>query len=258
MTFSLTPIIDGNDAGPTVVFIQGWPDDASLWDGAVAALRDDYRCVRMTLPNFGGERATRWGYDTNEILDALERFVEAAARGGRVIVVLHDWGSYWGHALHHRRPDLVQAVVGIDVAPHFRPTLGAAVMIVAYQYWLFGAFVIGGPIGDAMTRGFGKLARTPAPPSRLTSWMNYPYRNVWLDIFSGRIKALVRGYWPTCPLLFVYGAKKPGAFHSAAWLEHVRKVGGEVVAIDCDHWVPRDAAFPPLLRRFLDARARGA
>lgn len=252
VTLALASRVDG-DGADTVVFIQGWPDDASLWDAAVAELARDHRCVRTTLPNFDGDRTTRWGYSTEEILDALEAFVSEAARGGKVILVLHDWGSYWGHAVHHRRPELVRAVVGIDVAPHFRPTAAATAMIIAYQFWLFGAFMVGGPIGDAMTRSFGKLARTPAPPSKLTSWMNYPYRNVWLDIFSGRIKKLVAGYWPTCPIFFVYGAKKPASFHSARWLAHVEKVGGEVVALDCDHWVPRDPRFPALLRRWLDA-----
>ena len=31
--------ITGNPAGPTLVFIHGWPDDARLWRRQVAALR---------------------------------------------------------------------------------------------------------------------------------------------------------------------------------------------------------------------------
>ena len=165
----LTPIIEGNDTGETIVFIQGWPDDASLWNGAVTALRERYRCVRMTLPNYGGDRTARWGYSTVEIVEALERLVREAGGGERVTLVLHDWGCYWGHALHHRNPDLVARVAGVNVAPHYAPTLFAMSGIVAYQAWLFGAFAAGGPVGDAMTRGFAKLARAGrrSTPQRL-------------------------------------------------------------------------------------------
>jgi len=253
VTPRLTPIVEGKDSGPTVVFVQGWPDDASLWDDAVAALRDDYRCVRVTLPNFSGDRTVRWGYSTLEIVEALEAFVREAGRGEPVILVLHDWGCYWGHVVHHRAPDRVKAVAGIDVAPHFKPTFVGLLFILAYQWWLLAAFLVGGPIGDGMTRAFARVAHVPRDVSRLTAWMNYPYRNVWADIFSGRARKLTKGYWPTCPLLFLYGEKKLAPFHSAAWVDHVRNVGGEVVGLPCDHWVPRHASFPKLLRGWIDS-----
>ncbi len=117
----LEPTTTGNEAGETIVFIQGWPDDASLWDDAVAALAATYRCVRITMPNFDGRRSARWGYTTDEIVDALVEVVRDAAKNGPVTLVLHDWGAYWGHPVHHRVPELVSRVVGIDVAPHFKP-----------------------------------------------------------------------------------------------------------------------------------------
>jgi pimeloyl-ACP methyl ester carboxylesterase len=251
----LAPIVEGNESGETIVFIQGWPDDASVWDDVVAALRGDYRCVRTTLPNFGGDRTIRWGYSTAEILDALEALIRDAGRGRPVTLVLHDWGCYWGHAVHHRRPELVARVAGIDVAPHYRPTAVAVLGIIAYQWWLYGAFVVGGPVGDWMTRRMAKMGGAPMEASRLSAWMNYPYRNVWADLFSGRAGELTRGYWPTCPLLFVYGEKKPFPFHSAEWTDHVRKVGGEVVGLPCGHWVPTKPAFVSLLRRWLSDQA---
>jgi len=248
----LEPIIDGNPAGETLVFIQGWPDTAALWDGAVAALGATYRCVRVTLPNFDGRRAVRWGHTTDEIVDALVALVREAAKKGKVTLVLHDWGSYWGHPVHHRCPELVSRVVTVDVAPHFRPSLAGALGIVAYQSWLCGAFFLGGGAGDWMTRRLATLIHVPSAPTRpLTAWMNYPYRNVWGDMVSGRQARLTRGYWPTCPLLFVYGEKKPFAFHSAKWVAHVEKVGGKVVGLPTGHWVMNDPSFVDLLVRWL-------
>lgn len=252
MTPRLTPIVDGESSGETIVFLQGWPDDASLWDDAVAALKGTYRCVRTTLPNFDGRRTQRWGYTTEEMVEALTGFVRDAAKDGPVTLVLHDWGAYWGHVVHHRLPEHVARVVSVDVAAHFDPSIGAALGITAYQSWLFSAFVLGGRVGDWMTRAFARVADVPDAASRpLTSWMNYPYRNSWADLFSGRLKSMTKGYWPNCPLLLVYGEKKPFAFHSEKWAAHVKKVGGEVVGLPGDHWVMRDPAFVEVLVAWL-------
>jgi cis-3-alkyl-4-acyloxetan-2-one decarboxylase len=249
----LVPLIEGNEAAETIVFIQGWPDDASLWDPVVAALRESYRCVRVTLPNFGGDRTARWGYRTEEIVDALVQLVAEAGGGRPVSLVLHDWGCYWGHAVHHRRPDLVGRVASVDVAPHYRPSARAAAGILAYQGWLFAAFIAGGAVGNWMTRRFARLARAPAAATRLHAWMNYPYRNIWADLATGRARRMTEGYWPTCPLLFVYGEQKPFDFHSAAWVDHVRKTGGKVIGLPCGHWVPCHPSFIDVLRQWLDA-----
>jgi pimeloyl-ACP methyl ester carboxylesterase len=255
VTLRLASVVDGKEAGETIVFIQGWPDDASLWDTAVAALRGRYRCVRVTLPNYGGDKAVRWGHTTEEIVEALAHLVRNAGGGRPVTLVLHDWGCTWGHAVHHRYPDLVARVAGVDVAPHYRPSVFSVLGVIAYQGWLLGAFAVGGPIGDWMTRGFARLAHVPVDPTRLNAWMNYPYRNMWADMMSGRARKLTEGYWPTCPLLFVYGENKPFHFHSAAWVAHVRSVAGRVVSLPCGHWVPRDPAFIEILRGWLNPAA---
>lgn len=249
---AFAPIVDGS-GDETIVFIQGWPDDASLWDPAVAALRDRYRCVRLTLPNYGGDRTSRWGYSTEEIVEALVSFVREADGGKPVTLVLHDWGSYWGHVVHHRLPEMVTRVAGIDVAPHYEPSLRAGIGIMMYQSWLFWAFAVGGPIGNWMTRRFARVAQWPFDANRLHAWMNYPYRNIWPDLITGRAQRLTRGYWPKCPILFAYGEGKPFHFHSAKWVDHVRSVGGEVTGLPCGHWVPCEPAFVDVLTRWLSA-----
>ena len=94
-------------------------------------------------------------------------------------------------------------------------------------------------------------------PAILDSYPRIAYfnpRNIWADLLSGRARRLTEGYWPKCPLLFVYGANKPFPFHHPAWVDHVRRVGGEVVALPCGHWVQRDPSFVDVLRRWLDRR----
>lgn len=253
MTLRLDARIDGPDAADTIVFLQGWPDDATLWDEQVAVLSDRYRCVRTTMPNFDGRRSVRWGYGNDEIVTALAAMVREVSPRSPVTLVLHDWGCYWGHLVHHRHPDLVARVAGLDIAPYVEPGPGAMLGIIAYQWWLIGAFVLDGAVGDWMTRRLARAMGAPAPSQQVNSWMNYPYRNVWKDIVGGRARSQMDGYWPRVPLLFVYGRRKPFPFHSRTWIEHVESTGGTVVGLDCGHWVSRDPAFNAILASWLDA-----
>lgn len=252
VSLRLEPRIEGPETGETLVFIQGWPDDASLWDRHVAALKDRYRCVRLTMPNFDGRRTVRWGYRTDEIVEALAALVREVSPDARVTLILHDWGCFWGHRVHHRYPELVSRVAGIDVAPHVEPGAGAIFGIIAYQWWLIAAFAIGGPIGDGMTRWLAKAIGAPLSREQIHSWMNYPYLNAWRELFAGAGDEL-KSYWPTCPLLFVYGKEKPFPFHSGAWERHVEENGGRHVGLDCGHWVPVDPGFLPVLAEWLEA-----
>lgn len=230
--------------------------DATLWDAQVASLSARYRCVRMTMPNFDGRRSVRWGYSTDEIVEAIAAMIRDVSPDAPVTLILHDWGCYWGHTLHHRYPHLVARVVGLDVAPHVEPGPFAILGIIAYQWWLIGAFVLNGPVGDWMTRALAGAMHAPLPRDQINSWMNYPYRNAWRDVLSGRAKAQMDSYWPQVPLLFVYGKQKPFAFHSRKWIRHVEGSGGKAVGLDCGRWVSRDPAFNGILEGWLDTSAR--
>lgn len=256
MPLHLEPIIDGAADAHTLFFIQGWPDDASLWDSAVGALRDRYRCVRLNMPGAAGTPSDRRGYTTDQIVEALARCVREVSNGAPVTLVIHDWGAYWGYILHHRHPELVERVAGLDVAPHVKPGPAAAAAVAAYQGWLAGAFLIGGPLGNWMTRSLASALSAPGRREGIRATMNYPYRNMWSDLFGGRVQRNTRGYWPEVPLLFVYGKKKPFGFHSQRWLDHVERVGGKVVALDVGHWVQLHPQFNEILSRWLDETQR--
>jgi len=256
MTLTLQPIIEGNDAGPTLVFVQGWPDDSTLWDPQVAALAARYRCVRMDMPGYGSLRDSPETPSSDEIIAALADCVRQVSRGVPVTLVLHDWGCVWGHAMHKRHPELVARVVGLDVAPHFAPGPKAALGIVAYQSWLAAAFFLGGPLGARMTRRTARAAGAPIATERIHAGMNYPYRNIWLDLVSGRSRENQAGYWPELPLLFVYGKDKPFPFHSRHWIDHVNRTGGQVVALEGGHWVSLHPDFNAILIAFLERTDR--
>ena len=67
--------------------------------------------------------------------------------------------------------------------------------------------------------------------------MNYPYFNFW---FGGKLayRRLARRFMPACPMLFIYGRRKPLMFHAKTWADELRsKPGNQVVEFDTGHWV---------------------
>lgn len=257
MDLRLEAIVEGPEDAETLFFLQGWPDDATLWDASVAALSSRYRCVRTTMPNFDGQRTAPWGYSNDEIVRALAELLERVSNARPVTMIQHDWGCFWGYRVYGQHPHLIGRIVALDIGGHVEPSAGAMLGVVAYQWWLIGAFLLGGPIGDWMTRSLASAMNAPLAGPQVHAGMNYPYRNAWWDLARGRGRAEGLSMWPEVPILFVYGKKKPFPFHSERWTEWVEGRGGKVVGLDCDHWVSRDTAFQGILDEWLEASAAG-
>jgi pimeloyl-ACP methyl ester carboxylesterase len=64
---------DSADNGPTIVLLHGLMMDASLWDGPIAELSADHRCVAPTLP-LGAHRRAMHG-DADLSLPGIARLV---------------------------------------------------------------------------------------------------------------------------------------------------------------------------------------
>ena len=224
-------IVEGS--GPkTIVMIHGWPDTHRLWDGAVAALKDRYRCVRFTLPGF--DRPGR-AYPLDELLDHLSRVVD----GKRVTLLVHDWGCLLGYQFAARHAELVERVVGVDIGDagsraHLAELgLRGKLMVFAYQFWLALAWRLG---SDAMARGMARLLRYPGDSSAVRAHMGYHYAMRWFGV-AGGFKGL-RVFNPTQPMLYIYGEKKPLMFHSRPWVEGIAaRPGNKVVALPTGHWL---------------------
>lgn len=264
-----TVVIDGPDdpAAPTVLMLHGWPDTLRLWDRQVAALRDRVRCVRFTLPGFdpAGPRVAP-GFDALAALAG--RVADAVSPDRPVRLLVHDWGCAVGYAFASARPERVERIAGVDVgdagsAAH-RRSLGVAafVGIAGYQLWLAGAWAVGGPIGDAMTRRLARWARAPADPATLRASIDWPYAHVWTGR-GGAALERAAAFEPACPMLYVYGRRKPFMFHSPDWLSRLEASPvHRVVGLRAGHWAMRDdptgfdAAVLPWLAEDRPATAR--
>jgi pimeloyl-ACP methyl ester carboxylesterase len=88
-----------------------------------------------------------------------------------------------------------------------------------------------------MTRFMARLARCPSDAASMSSCMAYPYFMLW---FGGResYRRHARRFVPACPILFVYGRRKPIRFHAKAWADELlKRKGNQVVEFETGHWV---------------------
>ena len=224
----------------TLVMVHGWPDTHHLWDGLVEGLKTEYVCARFTLPGFavGDPRRLR---PLAEIVGLLEAVVDAVSPDRPVTLVLHDWGCYYGYQYYMKNPGRVSRIVGMDIgdvdSKEMKLPLAMALFMVCYQLWLATAWVIGGGIGDAMTRLMARVAGARSEPGLVHSGMNYGYYLKYKSLLLGRSQGEVL-FDPACPMLFLYGRNKPTMFHSDAFVERLNRTpGSRAVGYDGGHWL---------------------
>ena len=240
----LTYTVTGPDDGQTVVFIHGWPDSGEMWIHQVSELSASYRCVCVTLPNFGDTPDTSAGYQFAELVEMLRSTLDVIQPSGeRVHLVTHDWGAYIGYLFEAAYPERVDRMVALDIGGHSQPTgVRDVAIIVGYQWTLIAAWLLGGlipPLGSALSRGLARVMKLSEPRiRRIRSYFNYPYFRLWMDLLMPwRRKNLLKRYTPQCPVLFIHGGDKPVMFHSERWIHILRRTGGRHECIeDGDHW----------------------
>jgi pimeloyl-ACP methyl ester carboxylesterase len=261
------PMIEGvelhveGEGDETIVMMHGWPDTWRLWDAQVAALAGRYRCVRFTQPGFDAAGPAR-SPSLDELVRIYAGIVDHVSPGRPVTLMLHDWGCVFGLQYAMRHPQRVARIVAVDIgdtnSKAFLKSLAprAKLGIAGYQLWLALAWKIGGGLGTGMTRRMARWLRCTSDPQAISWQMNYPYWLTW----SGGLRRSLR-IEPACPVLYLYGARKPFMFHSPQWLERVRSLpGGAVHGLPTWHWVMRDAPaeFNPAVLQWLETTSPAA
>lgn len=239
----MAQVVDGieihveGEGDQTVVMVHGWPDTYRLWDAQVASLKSRYRCVRFTLPGFDIDKP-RQVYSIDQMAGFIRSVIEGVSPGRTVILMLHDWGCLFGYQFYMRHPELVSRIVGVDIGDtkglKYALPRRQIRMIMAYQWWLAIAWRIGGPLGDWMALRMKRLLRSPSDETRIDSRMGYPYYQTWFGDYPKQM----RRFKPGCPLLFLYGRRKPVMFHTQAWLDELReRPENRVMEFDTGHWI---------------------
>jgi cis-3-alkyl-4-acyloxetan-2-one decarboxylase len=242
--------VDGIDVfiegqGPsTIVMLHGWPDSHSLWDSTVVALQARHRCVRFTLPGFDLAHPPR-ATSLAKMTELIDKIVDAVNPGQPVTLLLHDWGCIFGYEYAARQPARVARLVAVDIGDHNSGALArslpgkAKLQVLGYQVWLALAWKLGSfspALADRMTRYMARALRCPTPAQSIGWQMNYPYAMQWFGL-AGGFKATAKVN-PQCPVLYIYGQRKPFMFHSPQWLEQLAaRPGCKVQGFATGHWV---------------------
>jgi cis-3-alkyl-4-acyloxetan-2-one decarboxylase len=231
------PVFIEGQGDTTVLMLHGWPDTYRLWDAQVEALKSQYRCARFSLPGFDTTQPAQ--APTLEAMVALiGRIAQTVSPNKPIVLMLHDWGCFYGYQFVARHPEKVERLIGVDIgdttSKAFLSSLSAKEkgFIAGYQLWLAAAYRLGA-VGTRMTRWLAKKMQCPVDMSTLGAQQNYPYWQQWTGQFSG-----VRPFKPHCPMLYLYGKRKPFRFHSKAWEDQLSaRPGSRVKAFSTGHWV---------------------
>jgi pimeloyl-ACP methyl ester carboxylesterase len=230
----------------TIVMIHGWPDTHRIWSKQVEFFSKNYRCVMFTLPDFG-DTSPKKGYSLDEVIETIHQVIQSVSPDKKVILMIHDWGCIYGYQFAMLYPERVKKLIAIDIGDSNSRELAKSLsvaakgMIFSYQLTLATAWVIGGFVGDKITRGVAKGLQCKAESQHIHSRMNYPYAIRWLrtlGTFDG-----LKQVNPECPFFYAYGRKKPFMFQSPVWQEKMAALPNNIVReFNSGHWVMVDKA----------------
>ena len=103
--------VDTGGIGPTFVFLHGNPTSSYLWRNVIPHLEPFGRCLAPDLVGFGRSNPMPSGtYRYPEYIDYMDAWFSAVMPGGRVTLVLHDWGAALGFDWARRHSSRVRGI----------------------------------------------------------------------------------------------------------------------------------------------------
>ena len=238
--------VKGNTQSNTLlVFFHGYPNTLRMWDRIVSKLQGDYRILTLSYPNFDEDVYRKWGLDLREVVrlakDTIEHVEIADGKKYKKSIIGHDWGAVISILFDSTYKGYATQMMNLDIGAVMSRKLGTKVFSFCYQTYLASAFLIGGKIGDAMTKLFTNYyveiyMNTDEIKDRINSSWNYFYYYLWRNILT--YKTILEEYRPSVPFAFVYGTEKKHMFHSEEFLELLDKTPNcEHHGIEDNHWV---------------------
>lgn len=242
---------------PCMVFLSGFPDDETSWDQLASNFATSHATLACALPGYSPTDKTpvpRWGYSFDQVVDMLRETITTEFGERKIVLVVHDWGSYVGMIYAQRYSDSVEKLVTLDVGMYGPKdmTLKSNLIDLAYKSTLATAFVfraIGLSVFGHLTCALfpwslvGPCPHETKVPPRVSQWfkkpdlaMCYPYFHLFKGIAT---KSISMPKFPTMPVLFLYGKNKRIMFHSDKFLNKLNQAtdGSTSVAMDCGHFL---------------------
>ena len=233
-------------SGQPVLFVHGNPDSADIWDGVVADLTSEYRCIAIDLPGFARSRAPDdFDFSLENMARFMDAVVSALALPGPIDIVAHDFGGAFAMAWAITHPSKVRRIVVINHSAfvkgfrwHWRakvwriPVLGELAMLIT-TWPLFRS---------TMRAGSKKLTddQIHAAYQRLSP----QWKRTVLRLYRGASIAERENWAPKTieltaqkPTLVLWGEHDPFIPSSTADSFNAKKV---VRFTDSGHWVPTE------------------
>ena len=155
------------DAGPRVVFVHGLFGQGKNWTTIAKGLADGHRVTLLDLPNHGHSPWT----DRVDYLDMAELVAaELRGLGEPVTLVGHSMGGKVAMQLALRHPELLRALVVVDVAPSDYPESGGRTDDPDEEATPFAGYIAAMrdlDLDDLQTRDQADEALRPAVRSRM-------------------------------------------------------------------------------------------
>ncbi|HOC60870.1 MAG TPA: alpha/beta hydrolase [Smithellaceae bacterium] len=147
--------------GPVLLCLHGIQSSLHTWDGWVKEMKNDYRIIRLDLPGWGFTGASNFGYQPDDTIEFLKKFVDAL-HVQKMNIAGNSYGGFlaWNFVVKH--PDRVDKLIVIDGGGYpFEPPLAVRLMtapVVKNLYPLVTPrFVVAKFVGDV----YGENSRIP-------------------------------------------------------------------------------------------------
>jgi pimeloyl-ACP methyl ester carboxylesterase len=162
--------------GRPIVFIGGLPHDEALWDGVIAELSPQFRCLTPVLPLGAQRKALRPDADlslpglSRIVTDFLERLDLRDA-----VVCFNDWGGAQT-MVSHGGADRVGAFVLVSCETDNNYPPGVAGQIAALSGFMPGGFgvmrfVLGSPKLRRLPFAYGRMSKRGVPDELMQRWL---------------------------------------------------------------------------------------
>lgn len=208
--------------GEPIVFMSGFPDsELSCWgDLLIDELCREHRCIFLCLPGYSQSSEKNdiipWGYEQEEVLNAMHNCIQSLALPQKFVLMAHDWGAYYALLYTTRYPNATSKLILCDIGmcSPFTLPLTSLPFILFYQLCFAISFFISQAInyalGEWLFQTIGIQAffailspnrtHTNSAHNGLSVQMCYPYYYLLRRLLTG---TMLPQAFPSCPLLFM-------------------------------------------------------
>jgi pimeloyl-ACP methyl ester carboxylesterase len=152
--------------GPPLLLLHGWPQHWWCWRHLIPQLSMRYRVLAPDLRGFGWSDAPPGDYAKRTFAEDALALLELEGID-RVKLIGHDWGGYAAFLLALARPERVERLLALDIAPPWHGRFGlrqAALPILASYQALLATPILGRRVltaGPHFVRGLIRAGSRP-------------------------------------------------------------------------------------------------